>query len=297
MIEAGFQRLFVPGESVILFYSAYFLCLMATGFRLKYIAFAGMGVMAVILNFSRSLWFGILLSVGLFAVVAMRARQRLRLAILVPIALIVITASMPEKLPFIGERFLSSFDFLDHGIGSSYSFSTRYYETMEALTVWLETPMLGNGLGVPYRWIGFDLDGSEMPIDQAEFKNRGERLFASMVHNGLAEILLHEGLLGFLLFGNIILQCVLGYYRVGSRGKGWSLEWKASWYCLWTFLVLAVLGGDGFSQIDFGIFFFVILGLLDSAMVLLGKNSSSPSTRVFSKNERYVFGVQRAFEH
>lgn len=269
MMAAGLVRFLHPGEQLILVFAIVYSCQTLAKFTYRAAILGAVGTMAEMLSLTRSAWISLVFSGFLFWLLVLDQKRRFvaaaQIILLVLISLVLVQTRSEGQ--FMISRLSSIYGMYEGGVESSYSTATRYQETIAAYEAWKETPIIGNGVGVPYRAVRFELNGGAMDAaSQADMlEDRRFRTFGAKVHNGVMELLLHQGVIGLALLCFAIFEIVRRYFYFSKPGdRAWSPDEKAYWYALWSFLWMAVIGGSGFAELPFGISLFAMLGLLDS---------------------------------
>jgi O-antigen ligase len=259
MTIEGVSRFFIPGEMFLTFYAAYFLCKVSTRFHPKYVLLLPLSLVAVTLTYTRSIWLAITVSFVAFWSLEAKISKKVFSGIMVAVIALVLLAAAPEQIYLYSQRLASIVpDLLAGSSDPTTTVSFRFLEVQQALEKFVQTPILGVGVGMPYRSAAADLF---LSATAKEWKG-----YLTFVHNGFVDVLVHQGIIGFLFFLNILYQV---FVRIRfSRAypfRDWSGGMKIVWYCLLTFFVMTLGAGDGFtSMIDFTTFFFFFFALLDA---------------------------------
>jgi len=162
--------------------------------KLAALVVSGLGLLALVLTYSRGCWLGIAVAALVF--VALYRYQLLPLFILAAAALI---PFLPET---ILTRILSSFNFRDTSISSRFPI---YEASMRAI---LHDPVLGVGLGSELVWASFARNG---------FYN-GTLTFVHL-HNILLQLWIECGLFGMLSFVGTSLSAFKESARAAARSR------------------------------------------------------------------------------
>jgi O-antigen ligase len=262
MTIEGVSRFFIPGEMFLTFYAAYFLCKVSSRFHPKYIILLPLSLVAVTLTYTRSIWLAITLSFISFWLLEVKISKKVFSGIMVVVVTLVLLAVAPEQIYLYSQRLASIVpDLLAGSSDPTTTVAFRFLEVQQALERFTQTPILGVGVGMPYRSAAADLF---LSATEKQWKAR-----VTFVHNGFVDVLVHQGIIGFLLFLNILYQVFvrLRFSRTFAF-REWPGELKMVWYCLLTFFVMAIGGGNSTAtQIEFTMFFFFFFALLDTSQM------------------------------
>lgn len=259
LTREGISRFFIPGEMFLTFYVAYFLCKVSSRFHPKDIILLLLSVVAVTLTYTRAIWVAIGVSFLAFWLIETKMSKKIFSGAVIFLAMLVLLAAAPDRLYFYSQRAASIVpDILAGSNDPTTTVAFRVIEVQQALEKFLEQPILGVGIGMPYRSAAASLF---LTATAKEWK-----AYLVMVHNGFVDVLVHQGLIGFLFFMNILYQVFIRLrFSRAFPFKTWSGDLKIVWYCLLTFFAMAVGGGNGFtSGLEFTMFFFFFFALLDA---------------------------------
>jgi O-antigen ligase len=255
----GVSRFLIPGEMFLTFYAAYFLCKVSSRFDTKYIILLPLGIVAATLTYARSIWLAITLSFVAFWSLEAKISKKVLSGIVVAVVALVLLAAAPEQIYLYSQRLASIVPELLAGSSDPTTTVTfRYIEVQQGLEKFVETPILGVGIGMPYRSAAADLF---LTATEQEWK-----AYLVYVHDGFVDVLVHQGIIGFLLFLTILYQVFVRLrFSRAFPFRDWSGDLKIVWYCLLTFFPMALGGGNSTAtQIQFTMFFFFFFALLDA---------------------------------
>jgi O-antigen ligase len=262
LTREGISRFFIAGEMFLTFYATYFLCKVASRFQPKYIILLPLGILAVTLTYTRSIWLSIAMSFFVFWLLEAKISKKVFSGIVIVVVTLALLAAAPEQIYLYSQRLASVVpDLLAGSSDPTTTVTFRILEVQQALEKFVETPVLGVGIGMPYRSAAADLF---LSATAKEWKS-----YLVFVHDGFVDVLVHQGIIGFLLFLNILYQVFVRLRFSGTYPfRFWSSDLKIVWYCLLTFFPMAIGAGDSTAtDIGFAMFFFFFFALLNANLV------------------------------
>lgn len=192
-------RYLFPGYDIMLVTAVYFslYSLFQKRVKLSYYVGAFLGVLAVLITLTRSLWAGFFFSIGAYWFFSTNAKKKL----ITICVLITLLASLHFALRSSGyyqviiERALSTKEETadESGIVQS-SVAHRIFEYYAGLETWKENPIIGIGYLMPYREY-FPLIDRYAPTTTSA----GVEIARTYIENAYLHVLVYQGLIGLLL--------------------------------------------------------------------------------------------------
>jgi len=258
----GIKRLFIPGETLILFFSAFFLCSFKYKTNFKNYLNVIIFLIALYLPLTRTSWLAVLLTVFVFMYRELTITYKLKyLFVVIPVIILSLFVFSNQFQFILPARFETIIPDILAGENGNTSLASRYMEWNLAVPSIKDKPILGYGYGVPYRNYFYIIDSG------AQFTPGSLDAATSHVHNAILNVIVAFGFVGLIFFALFIYKIM----RLPSDPIGKLIfevkEIKLYWYCLITILVAGMAGGL-IVFIEVNMFILFILGMINSAYVL-----------------------------